>query len=307
MLETPRAIGSLTRFLTSGLFFYLAIGLLLLPLFFSKEFKTAKHKTLNRLMPSYDELINLNEKNINPPEQYFRKSVHYFNAVDRDFPNRPDTVGMLGYVYYHLGEYNQSISYYKKANRILNSFFWYQYNLALLLYKQEKYSQALESLHEAVNLLPESSLKFFQFSKIYTPFWAQREEFHKYAAASLREGYRHAYILICLSYFKLNEYAKMAEVASRVLGLDLDDEGVFSYYAGIGLFSLGRLEQSAEFFKKAIEQNPNNADAYFHFAQVLEKVGRRETAAAFYKKAKIIGQSNGSVLPDPQNWDVKIY
>jgi tetratricopeptide (TPR) repeat protein len=55
--------------------------------------------------------------------------------------------------------------------------------------------------------------------------------------------------------------------------------------AGLAAQSIGKLEEAEEFYKKAIEIDPNIAEAYYNYANLFEKLGRKLEAAEHYKKA----------------------
>ena len=69
---------------------------------------------------------------------------------------------------------------------------------------------------------------------------------------------------------------------------------------GIVLAMEGKLEEAAKFFHRALELEPNRADAYEGLGNVLAEMGKKEEAIAAYRRA-IALYPDGAIAASPYN------
>lgn len=303
--DTKRSL--VLRVMQSGFVLYVGMVILFLPILFNKNVRRSPHKVLNRLMPEYSTFVRYKEGDV-PDQLSIRQAIYYFRTVNHYFPGRPDTAGMLGYFYFADGNLAQAARWYREANRIHKDFFWYHYNLALIYFQQKKYAAAVEELKIAVAQTPDTAIKFMNFSRIYRPFALIEGNFNEMAVESLRHGYRNAYILLAQSLILSKRFEEATHVSRYANQLDLgDDDGLLSYYAGVGHHFSGEFPEAVEMLQKAIKVNPQNPEAYFYLAQSVEKLGQVDLSRNLFLKAREIGTKNGTILPDPKTWRVQMY
>ena len=94
----------------------------------------------------------------------------------------------------------------------------------------------------------------------------------------------------------MERFAEALEYYDRVVELNAHNpmrgvsqplEGVF-YSRGIGLLILGRTEESAESFQKALMIDRTNADSWFGLGTALQRLGKHEEAIDSYRAAALL-------------------
>jgi len=66
--------------------------------------------------------------------QQLRFAIRYYTLLKKTLPHVTRSDGMLAFCYYHLGDANKAIDYYKKSLNKRSQLFWYDYNLAIIYY-----------------------------------------------------------------------------------------------------------------------------------------------------------------------------
>jgi tetratricopeptide (TPR) repeat protein len=70
----------------------------------------------------------------------------------------------------------------------------------------------------------------------------------------------------------------------RALALDPDNGGYRRRY-GIRLYGMGELKEAQSQLERVVEENPRDAEAYFHLGRILEGAQEKEDALSHYRKA----------------------
>jgi Tfp pilus assembly protein PilF len=68
---------------------------------------------------------------------------------------------------------------------------------------------------------------------------------------------------------------------------------------GVGHYQQGHWDVADEHFRKAIEADPNLAEAHFNLALALDKQGKHEDATRHFKKAAELAPANVQIAESP--------
>lgn len=179
--------------LVLGLFFIIQIvGL-------QSEYRDARIKALDALSPdAFNALVIAVDRGQPLEHKMLTAYLRYFRDVARFSPQRADAVGMQGFCYYHLGQYDRAAESYTKAAGLVPSFFGFRYNLALIHFKTGQYAKATDELNAMLSADPKISLAYiFSSSKIYGMIMlAQIQLLNKSVEQQFEENYRKAYQLM---------------------------------------------------------------------------------------------------------------
>ncbi|VAX35002.1 hypothetical protein MNBD_UNCLBAC01-269 [hydrothermal vent metagenome] len=128
-------------------------------------------RTLNDLIPSsYAPLIAFSQnKNVHDKES-LEGYIKYYQNIIKYHPHMAEAHGLLGFCYYHSGQYEEAIEMYQTAISLNKHFFWFSYNLGIVYLKIGQYEKAKDSFQQALLKKPEHALLFIKESKmIYLP------------------------------------------------------------------------------------------------------------------------------------------
>ncbi|KYK36599.1 MAG: hypothetical protein AYK18_02580 [Theionarchaea archaeon DG-70] len=84
--------------------------------------------------------------------------------------------------------------------------------------------------------------------------------------------------------YEINRFEEAEDHYKKALDINPEDADAHYNYA-ILLKEINRFEEAEDHYKKALEINPEDADAHYNYAILLEEINRFEEAEDHYKKA----------------------
>lgn len=185
------------RLFGRSILLYAAIILLLyVVLNHDNALNRAQRRALNRIIPFMNHLAEFVEKGTEPSRKGFEEYLDYYRIVDAYIPGRDDTKAMLGFCYYHLGQYGKALSSYKKSIDLNPHFFWSYYNLGVLYFQKGDYQEAAEMFKKAIATKPDISVKIIFSSKLYREILNTVKNPRGAIEKSLKRGYLNCYRML---------------------------------------------------------------------------------------------------------------
>jgi tetratricopeptide (TPR) repeat protein len=129
-----------------------------------------KVKTLNYLLPSAEDIRELADHPSGLNREKLTNLLIYYKTVCEfvtNDPEEPAPCAIVGYAYYYLGNEKKAIQYYQRAAKLNDRFFWFHYNLGVIYYNQERYSEAGECFARALSVPRDHAKYFFMLTKTY--------------------------------------------------------------------------------------------------------------------------------------------
>lgn len=144
--------------------------------------------------------------------------IAYYQKVAEFISDSGAAHGMLGFAYYHQGDVEKAVRSYQNAVRISPQFFWFHYNLGVLLLKKKDYARAAEAFAKGLEAPFKDSLIFFRSSKVYLDLLRGQQVTDRLLAERLQAGYKQAQqLLIACKYYSQNpEAAQLIKVAPQL-------------------------------------------------------------------------------------------
>ena len=163
---------------------------------------------LNRTCPDFHHFLDIEKQgprviSQNGLKEYF----DYFHLVAEAMPQNSDGMLMLGYLDEITGNGPQAEDFLKKANQLDPQFFFIEYNLALVYFKQGDYRQCTDFLQKALAIAPGLTVKRMMGSVIYRQIFSSLKDSDD-IIAGLRQAYQDADILLMESLAKQKEMQK---------------------------------------------------------------------------------------------------
>ncbi|MBU7011755.1 MAG: tetratricopeptide repeat protein [Theionarchaea archaeon] len=84
--------------------------------------------------------------------------------------------------------------------------------------------------------------------------------------------------------YEINRFEEAEDHYKKALDINPEDADAHNNYA-ILLYEINRFEEAEDHYKKALDINPEYADAHYNYAILLEEINRFEEAEDHYKKA----------------------
>jgi protein O-mannosyl-transferase len=189
----------------------------------------------------------------------------------------------LGAAYLAKGEDEKAVAYFNQASKYEWADRKAQYNLGAILSKLGRFSQAEDHLRKAVQLDTYSCDAFCLFAIALSETGKHAEAARAYERAlELEPGKALAY------YAKGYALTKAGDLPAAVTAYlkSLSIAPGYMTYGNLGnvLFAMGRLEDAAQSYRRAIELAPGRADAYYNLAFVLEKLDKKDQAVELLKR-----------------------
>jgi tetratricopeptide (TPR) repeat protein len=155
-------------------------------------------------------------------------------------------------VYEWDGKLEEAEKYYREMVRLEPNVSWNYVNLAVLLYKRNKLSEAIEILKGGLVRMPDNFILLSRLSLFYM------------RARNFKEAYD-----VCQATLKQDPRYFDALV-----------------YSGWALEMLGKWEESSQYYKKALEIEPENRYIQMKYAYALATLGRSKEALEIYDQLK---------------------
>jgi tetratricopeptide (TPR) repeat protein len=207
---------------------------------------------------------------------HLEKAIQY-GALDGTAHNA------LGAAYLARGEDEKAIAYFTQAAKYEWADRKAQYNLGAILSKLGRFEQAEDHLRKAVQLDPYYCDAFCLFAIALSETGKHAEAAKAYERAlELEPGKALAYYAKGYALTKAGDLPAAATAYLKSLSIGPG----YMTYGNLGnvLFVMGRLEDAAQSYRRAIELSPGRADAYYNLAFVLEKLDKKDEAVELLKR-----------------------
>jgi tetratricopeptide (TPR) repeat protein len=247
--------------------------------YFLVDSERMKLKALNRVVPqSMEILADFNQHPSKEQSGILQGYTLFFKTTSKILPNSAAAHGMLGYCYYYSGHQRKALDSYRKAAALHPTFFWFQYNLAVIYFEQGLYGPAAEVLEKAVACRPEDAIVFTNVSKIYRDLNHYAEDLGYDSQNGLVAGYRYAHELLAKCYYHLGKYREIFVILENAARLRLHPQDELYYYSGLVALASKDNERAIGFFQKTLKENPQKQDAYYYLGFTLDRMGLKDMA-----------------------------
>ncbi|XP_025926176.1 transmembrane and TPR repeat-containing protein 1 [Apteryx rowi] len=216
-----------------------------------------------------------------------RAVSHYREAISLS-PNHHVAMVNLGRLYRSLGQNKEAEAWYKRALKVSQKTEILS-PLGALYYNTGRYEEALQVYREAVSLQPSNKEIRLALAQVLAMMGRTKEAEKMtnhilYEDAECLECYR----LLSAIYSKQEHYAKALEVIDKALQLKPKDPKVISelfFTKGNQLREQNLLDKAFESYKRAVELNPDQAQAWMNMGGIEHIKGNYITARSYYEKA----------------------
>ncbi|MBF0445812.1 MAG: tetratricopeptide repeat protein [Magnetococcales bacterium] len=214
--------------------------------------------------------------------------ITYYAKVSEYVPPNSSVFGMLGYLYYHKGDYNKSTVYYLKAIEINPNYVEAYNNLGNAYKNQGKLDEGVKNLQKAISINP-------AFAEAYNNLGNIKLEQDKLDEAVV--AFQNAITInpdYVMAYSNLGNAKKIQGAIDQAVALyqkaiSLSPDYPDAHYnLGVALQEQNKLVEATISFQKAISLKPDFAAALSNLGNIFQELNRLDEAVTCYKKAILI-------------------
>lgn len=216
--------------------------------------------------------------------EFEKAKSSWLRALEMD-PSSFDIHFHLGYLFYDLGKFVDSIFYYSKALE-LNFEHVYALNNRGNSYNEiEEYEKAIEDLDKAISLDPNNAHAYNNRGNSYLGLQQFDKAIENYdKAVELDPNYDMAYQNRGNTYNAQKEYRNGIEDTTKAIMLNPSNKLAYNT-RGNSYYGLKKYEKAIENYDKAVEINPNFSNAYNNRGNSYQHLGEYKRAIEDYDKA----------------------
>ncbi|NXD82159.1 TMTC1 protein, partial [Halcyon senegalensis] len=216
-----------------------------------------------------------------------RAVSHYKQAI-RLSPSHHVAMVNLGRLHRSLGQNKEAEAWYKRALKVSRKAEILS-PLGALYYNTGRYEEALQVYREAASLQPLNKEIRLALAQVLA-MMGRTKEAEKMTNHILNEDAEclECYRLLSAIYSKQEHYAKALEAIEKALQLKPKDPKVISelfFTKGNQLREQNLLDKAFESYKRAVELNPDQAQAWMNMGGIEHIKGSYVTARGYYEKA----------------------
>ncbi|KAM6420383.1 LOW QUALITY PROTEIN: protein O-mannosyl-transferase TMTC1 [Pluvialis apricaria] len=216
-----------------------------------------------------------------------RAASHYRQAI-RLSPAHHVAMVNLGRLHRSLGQNKEAEVWYKRALKVSRKAEILS-PLGALYYNTGRYEEALQVYREAASLQPSNKEIRLALAQVLA-MMGRTKEAEKMTNHILNEDAEclECYRLLSAIYSKQEHYAKALEAIEKALQLKPKDPKVISelfFTKGNQLREQNLLDKAFESYKRAVELNPDQAQAWMNMGGIEHIKGSYITARGYYEKA----------------------
>ncbi|NWY56885.1 TMTC1 protein, partial [Chionis minor] len=216
-----------------------------------------------------------------------RAASHYRQAI-RLSPAHHVAMVNLGRLHRSLGQNKEAEAWYKRALKVSRKAEILS-PLGALCYNTGRYEEALQVYREAASLQPSNKEIRLALAQVLA-MMGRTKEAEKMTNHILNEDAEclECYRLLSAIYSKQEHYAKALEAIEKALHLKPKDPKVISelfFTKGNQLREQNLLDKAFESYKRAVELNPDQAQAWMNMGGIEHIKGSYITARGYYEKA----------------------
>ncbi|OZH54336.1 hypothetical protein AFK68_11600 [Hydrocoleum sp. CS-953] len=227
------------------------------------------------------------------------EAVKAYSQATENYPQFDIPYGRLGEIFSQQEKWEEAVKVYQKASEIKSDNSWYHNSLGEALKKLEKWEEAVTAYRKAIELNPDFSWSHNNLADCLLKLEKWEEAVEPYRRAiELNPDFTWSYINLGNTLWEAGNWQEAIEPYRRALELKAD---LPEAYQKLGDALKKRaeldLEESIKWYKKAIENNPDNEQLYHKALEVkpedhklylqlgntLVKKGKNHGAIAFYQ------------------------
>jgi tetratricopeptide (TPR) repeat protein len=230
------------------------------------------------------------------------KAIEELETLSKELPGDIDIHVRLGMLYFEEKEYDRAIEEFRlavKANPEDNTV---RYYLALVLEETERFDEAAGELKTIISREPKNINAFLHLAYIYSRLKKDDDAIKIYEEILEFEKEKpEIYLYLAGEYIHKKDYGKAGEILKGAISKFGDNDELY-YNLAIVADKTGRFDDMVAYLRKALEINPENADALNYLGYSYADRGiHLDEAVELITRALKVKPDNGYIL-DSLGW-----
>ncbi|MFH1353355.1 MAG: tetratricopeptide repeat protein [bacterium] len=222
-----------------------------------------------------------------------KKAFHFYEKAVRLRPEDADVNFSLGRLYMKNKKYQTAGGYFERAVKNDPQNPMIRLTLAAFYEGQKKWVKTIEQYRAIYRINPDSISPLLKIGQIYRKIdnLDEAEKVYKKALETEPDNFP-ALIALAGIYEKGGDWKKVRDVLMK-FHLIKDDFPEIEMYLGLAFLNLGEKEKAEDFFKKAVNLDPENAAVYHSLARIyIEAEEWREAIKCLDKCVEVSGENS---------------
>jgi len=197
------------------------------------------------------------------------------------------TLAMMFATFIQAGYFKDSITVFSHALDVTENNYVIHYNLGTVLVSQQKFDQARHHFEEAIKIAPRFTEAIGNLGAL---FMEQRQldeaiyNFHRVIQLSEKYPDPTAYNNLGMALQLQGKPQEAIENYTKALDIDPDSANA-NYNMAMTLRSQGKFDRALDYYRRAMELSPDNAEVYYNIGVTLSMKQEYDDATAHYLKA----------------------
>ncbi len=216
-----------------------------------------------------------------------RWALEYYKTLIRAVPKSSPFLGMAGFCYYYLGDFENSVRAYEMAMKYdAEGGVVFKYNLGVAYYQLEKYHESIAQLEDVVKDLA----RLFKQPEFWLPLdqeGDQTDEVLTYFVEHLVQTYENAHKVLVLNYFRLRDWGKIKKTSFEIHDAPFfEAQAFFFYYLGVAYVELGDYTNAIVALDHCRRKDPLFVSMYHYLRRAHAQLGHYAESEYFLGYAK---------------------
>ncbi len=215
----------------------------------------------------------------------YEEAIKYTKAAILNNPDISDYHNNFGEAYRALGNHELSVVYFKQAISLNSNNTNAYNNLALSLSSLGNFEEASTNFEKAIELKPNDAEIYLNLGNTLCQDNREISAIDAYTKAiNLKPDFIEAYENLILILKKLNRYDEAKDLLEKATGIEKNNPGLY-YQLGLCLYELNLVDDAIKKLKKSLELKLNNPVANNTLGIIHNDLGELEKASLYYEKA----------------------
>ena len=222
----------------------------------------------------------------------------YLKAIEIN-PTFLEAINNLGLVYLNLKEYGLAKKYFIKSIEVNKDFFHGHYNLGVVNYELMQFNDAELNFKQSVKINKKFDKAYNGLGNLYIKTNKLNLAIKAFESAlKINPSSKDILCNLASALIESKQYNKSLEILNKVLLNNNNNYIMARAYTNLSsaYYGLGKIEDSVNYAKKALQINPNSIAALQNLANHSEAIGDKKNTEKLYKKILNLNINQGYIF-----------
>ena len=211
--------------------------------------------------------------------------------------NKHDIAYNLGYSYYQINNYDESIKYFTQAILMNPEDYKTYYYLGLSYKEKALYKQAQDSFKKCVSLNSNWGLGHYELGLIYEIILNDKLAIQHFELAKKNETFDDLNYKLGMLYYKNENFSKAMKPLKDYLLQNMEDFKTMTVIGDVFL-KVNRYPEAIDIYNRLIDIEPNNEGFYYNIANSYYRLNDFDNALDYYLRITDLNEESYNIFID---------